>query len=92
MSVRFNEKNLDHVPKPRREAYQAIIRQALDVSRPDGENWVVTTNELVDSAVVRFDFERGTGAPRSFTFAPEGDDERHTQLFRTACQFLRTNC
>ena len=90
MAVTFNDANEDRIPPPWRDEYQAIIRQAIDASRPAGEHWSVTTYEPADTTVVRFAFARGTEAPYDLTFSPEGDDARHTRFYRTVCHFLRT--
>jgi hypothetical protein len=91
VSVTFNDGNEDQIPQPARAQYQAVIQQAIETSRPAGEDWAVTTRELVDSTVVQFDFGRGLETPISLTFAPGGDDVRHSLLFQTGCRFLRHN-
>ena len=53
--------------------------------RPAGERWSVT---LADESTVRFDFSCGTDAPRSLTVAADGDDDRHSQLFRSGLRLL----
>ncbi len=43
----------------------------------------------VESEIMtRLDFVRDTDAPRSFTFASDGDDDRRLQLLRLVCQFV----
>jgi hypothetical protein len=52
VSLTFNDGNEDQIPQPARAQYQAVIQQAIETSRPAGEDWAVTTRELVDSTVV----------------------------------------
>jgi hypothetical protein len=87
-TVRFDYSNADRVPALRGEAYQAVVRQAVEVCRPGGEAWTIVTHERHDPTILTFDFSRGTEAPRSFTYLPEGDDAEHSGLFKIACQFL----
>lgn len=91
MPVTFKDRNEDQISQPARARYQAVIKQALEASRPAGEGWAVTMRELVDSTVIQFDFARDLETPISLTFAPEGDDVRHSLLFQTVCRFLRNN-
>src|SRR5436190_7127210 len=87
-TVRFHDSNDDRVPAPRRGAYEAVLRQAIEACGPPGEEWTIITHEAPGGTILTFDFARGTDAPRSFTFQPEGDDAKHSGLFKTACQFL----
>ena len=89
MPVTFRETNPDRIPSPGRTAYQDVIRQAIEASRPVSEAWTVTTHEPTDSTLLVFDFARGNEASRSLTYARESDDSGHAALFRVVSQFLR---
>ena len=73
-------------PSPLRDAYQRVVENALDLMRPAGERWAVTIAET--ETTLRLDLMRGTDAPRSLTVASDGDDDRHSQVFRSVCGFL----
>ena len=66
-----------------------MVENALDVMRPAGEQWLVTL-AAESEATLRLDFARSTDAPRSITVASDGDDDRHSQLFRSVSTFLWT--
>jgi hypothetical protein len=84
--VAFADTSRTPIPEPRRDAYQRVVENALDLMRPAGERWSVTMAET--EATIRLDFSRGTDAPRSVTVASDGDDDQHSQLFRSVCGFL----
>ena len=86
MPVAFTDASSTPIPEPLRAAYQRVVENALDLMRPAGERWSVTIAESESTA--RLDFSRGTDAPRSITVASDGDDDRHSQVFRSVCGFL----
>ena len=88
MPVAFTDASSTPVPEPLRAAHQRVVENALDLMRPAGERWSVTVAET--ATTVRLDFARDTDAPRSLTVASDGDDDRHSQLFRSACEFSWT--
>ena len=57
--------------------------------RPAGERWSVTLAVELE-ATLRLDFARCSDAPRSITVASDGDDDRHSQAFRSVCRFVWT--
>jgi hypothetical protein len=69
--------------------YQRVIALAIQVSRPAGEQWIVTICEPVDAPVIRLDFALAFEAPHSVTFMADSDDDNHTVLYRIVCHFLR---
>lgn len=59
----------------------------MEILRPAAE--ALAVNMTVESEIMtRLDFVRDTDAPRSFTFASDGDDDRRLQLLRLVCQFV----
>jgi len=69
-----------------RDACQKVVKEAIDMLRPAAEAWAVTVDK--EAAMTRFDFERDTDAPRSFTVATDGDDDEHSTTFSLVCHFL----
>jgi len=69
-----------------RADYQKVVREALDLLRPVSEAWSVTVDK--EATMTRLDFVRDTDAPRSFTFASDGDDDEHSTTFALVCHFL----
>ena len=86
MTVSFTDASSTPIPEALRGAYQRVVENALDLMRPAGERWSVTLAE--SESTVRLDFSCGTDAPRSITVASDGDDDRHSQVFRSVCGFL----
>jgi hypothetical protein len=87
MSVAFTDGSSAPVPEPLRAAYQRVVENTLDLMRPAGEQWSVTMAADSESTV-GLDFSCGTDAPRSLTISTDGDDDQHSQLFRSVCGFL----
>lgn len=90
-AVRFDYSGGDSVPSSQRVAYQDVLQQAIEVTRPAGESWTIAMRLAEDGAMLTFEFARGTEGRRSFTYLPDGDDAKHSGLFKTACQFLRVH-
>jgi hypothetical protein len=63
-----------------------VVTQAIDIVRPAGEPWAVTMAQT--DTTLRLDFTHGTDAPRSLTVAVDGDDDQHSQVFRSVCKFV----
>ena len=85
MPVEFDTRQ---VPASRGAPYVLVIASAIDIARPAGESWVVTLREPM-AGLLEMDFRRGTEPPRPLTFGVDGDDARHSALFRAVSQFLR---
>jgi hypothetical protein len=86
MSVALTDASSTPIPEALRVAYQRVVENALDLMRPAGEQWSVTMD--ASEAALRLDFARNTDAPRSLTVAVDGDNQHHSQLFRSVCTFL----
>jgi hypothetical protein len=89
MLVAFTDASGTPVPESLRSAYQDVVREALTTLRPADEDWSVTMM-AESAATMRLEFARSTDAPRSFSFASDGDDEERSQLLRLVCQFVWT--
>ena len=48
----------------------------------------LVTMTMESEAMTRLDFVRDTDAPRSFTFASDGNDDEHSTNFALVCHFL----
>jgi hypothetical protein len=48
----------------------------------------LVTMTMESEAMTRLDFVRDTDAPRSFTFASDGNDDEHSTTFALVCHFL----
>ena len=89
MPVAFADASTTPVPDSVRAAYQKVVKDALDMLRPAAEEWAVTM-AAEGETMVRLEFARSTDAPRSLTFASDGDDEERSQILRLVCQFAWT--
>ena len=87
MPVAFTDASNTPIQEPLRDAYQRVVENALKLMRPADEQWAVMMAADSESTV-RLDFARSTDAPRSLTVASDGDDDRHSQVFRSVCGFL----
>ena len=87
--VAFTDSSSTPIPEPLRGPYQRVVENALDLLRPAGEHWAVTIAET--TTTVLLDFTRDTDAPRSITFASDGDDDRHSQVLRSVCGLPRSD-
>jgi hypothetical protein len=73
---------------PKSEMCLNVVRQALTDARPAGEAWVVRIVGI-DQEMTRFEFRRGTDAPRSLCLVLQDDDTSPSLVYASVCRFLR---
>jgi hypothetical protein len=65
----------------------AVLQKAIETCRPSGGEWTIATS--TDWPTLMAKVARGVEPARWFTFQTDDDDDVHSGLYRTACQFLR---